>query len=572
MAKKQIKTSAGVFTPGDRNHLGTGGQASVYEHKGLAVKIYTDTAGMIPQKKITELMQIQEPRVIRPNGFAYDASSGEVVGYTMPLLEPADCEVACKFFTAVFRKDHGLGIPEITGIAKILRQVVGNVHKANCLVVDMNELNILVRRLGEPLIIDTDSFQTPSFPATAIMESIRDFSVQNNRWSPGSDWFSWGIIVFQMMVGIHPFKGSHPRYKMKEWSKRMKDGVSVFDKDAQLPPVCPPFTVIPSRLRGWFEDVFQKGQRSEPPDPDSSAPTALPPAIVIVKSQGKFKVTELKTFGHPILDVVSVFGTLHVLTKQSVFRGDKLVGAATPHQRREAQSRVVPLGDNGTLQATWNGVGRGGEVVVRENGVQLDVVAGSGVFVRHGCVYTVGANETMTEISFARMGGRTLASTKSLDGLIGRSAKLFDGVILHTMLGKVAAVMPFAPGQSVNRIMPELDGYRIVDAQAHWPTLAVIGEKSGKFDRLVFGFKTPEEVRVRVDQDIAYNGINMCVTPAGLCIMLLSDTELGLCKANDPARAQVVADPPIDTSMKLFADPTGAYFVNGNSIFRIEVT
>ena len=124
MAKHQIKTNAGTFTPSDRNHLGTGGQASVYEFKGLAVKVYTDPTHMLPQKKINELMTIQDPRVIRPNGFAYDASSGNLVGYTMPLLEPSEVEPSCKFFTAIFKKDHGIEISDLIGIAKDLRSIV----------------------------------------------------------------------------------------------------------------------------------------------------------------------------------------------------------------------------------------------------------------------------------------------------------------------------------------------------------------------------------------------------------------------------------------------------------------
>lgn len=568
----KIKTPAGVFTPSDRNHLGTGGEASVYEFKGQAVKIYTDRKKMIPAKKIDELMGIKEPRVIRPNGFAYDESTGDVVGYTMPLIDPANCEPSCKFFTAIFKKDKGLTNQDLVNLVRDLRYVVMGVHNGNCLVVDLNELNILVRKYHEPLLIDTDSFQTPSFPATAIMESIRDFKVQNNKWSCDSDWFSWGVISFQILMGIHPYKGNHPSYKMKEWSKRMKDNVSVFDKDAQLPPVCPPFSVIPPRLRGWFEDTFQKGNRSQPPDPDGTAPAVIPPQVVLVRSTGKFKTTEIHNVGDNIVDVQTAFGTTYLLTKIGTYGGRKRLSGARFPATKEGVTKIIPVEGRHVIQAIWDGSSRG-TVAFYDNGDEIDRVGGSGLFVRGDRAYTIGNNEQFTEISFTITKVRTLASVKNLDGVIGRTAKCYDGCVLQGMLGRTAAIIPFAPGSSVNRIMPELDGYRIVDAQAHWPTMVVIGEKAGQFDRLVFGFKSPTEDPVlRKDEDIAYNGINMTVTPTGLCVMLLSDDELGLCKAADPTQGKIVKDPPINSAMKLFADATGTYFVNGSSIFKLELT
>lgn len=580
----KIKTSKGEFSPGSRNHLGTGGQASVYEFKGDAVKIYTDVTKMVPQDKVKELMQIQEPRVIRPNGFAFEVPSGKVVGYTMPLLDPKTCEPACKFFTAIFKKDHGLGMKELVDLTKELRIVLQGVHQANCLVVDFNELNILVEDLHIPKLIDTDSFQTPHFPATAIMESIRDFQVKVRKgkdghghdvdipiWTQESDWFSWGIIAFQMLIGIHPFKGSHPNFKLGQWVDRMKKSVSVFDPAVKLPPIAPPFTVLPPRLRGWFEDTFQKGNRSMPPDPDQGAPAVVLPQIVVVKSSGKFSVNEVDTFGEMILDAVSSFGALHVLTTKHLYRDGRVVGDAVAHTTKVTQSRVVPIGSDGTMQATWNGLDKKGEVVIRENGIQIDRLLGSGLFVRNGAVYSVSANDSLAEITFHK-GVRTLASMKSMDSLISRSARAYDGVVIQGMLGRTSAIFPYEPGKSLNRIMPELDGYRVVDAQAHWPVLVVVAEKAGKFDRLVFGWESSSKTpRLRIDQDIAYSGINMTVTHRGICVMLHSDNQLSMCKATDPTAMQVLDDPPIDSSMKLFTTPIGTFFINGNSIFRLDI-
>jgi len=68
-----------------------------------------------------------------------------------------------------------------------------------------------------PIFLDVDSYQTPSFHADALMESVRDPLIQNNKFTELSDWYSFGIVVFQMYIGIHPFKGRHPNFKKNEW-------------------------------------------------------------------------------------------------------------------------------------------------------------------------------------------------------------------------------------------------------------------------------------------------------------------------------------------------------------------
>lgn len=57
--------------------------------------------------------------------------------------------------------------------------------------VDLNELNVLVgSSFVEPFMIETDSYQTPSYRATAIMDSIRDRLVPTGQFALLTDWFS----------------------------------------------------------------------------------------------------------------------------------------------------------------------------------------------------------------------------------------------------------------------------------------------------------------------------------------------------------------------------------------------
>jgi len=79
--------------------------------------------------------------------------------------------------------DNNISQENIVNLIKNIQIIVGDIHKAGCLAVDLNELNILVDYTWEqPFFIDVDSFQTSHFPATAIMESIIDRKA-NGNWT-----------------------------------------------------------------------------------------------------------------------------------------------------------------------------------------------------------------------------------------------------------------------------------------------------------------------------------------------------------------------------------------------------
>src|SRR5207248_7337064 len=109
---------------------------------------------------------------------------------------------------------------------------VRHVHERGILIVDLNEMNFLLdASVEEILFIDVDSYQTPGFPATALMESIRDRHAA--RFSQATDWFSFGIVSFQMFTGIHPYRGKHPT--LTGLDARMERNVSVLNPEVAVP-------------------------------------------------------------------------------------------------------------------------------------------------------------------------------------------------------------------------------------------------------------------------------------------------------------------------------------------------
>lgn len=244
----------------DSNYVASGGEGTVYKlNNDMAVKVYHDPRKMLPTKKITELSLIKNKNVIAPIKIVKD-QQGTPIGYVTKFVQ--DTQPMCKYFTKGYRDTIGFTDKDAVKMVTELIETVKSIHSAGALVVDLNEMNLIISN-NVPYFIDVDSYQTKSFKATALMDSVKDFSA--TTFTEKSDWFSLAVIAFQLYIGIHPYKGAHPKYAPKEWLKRMQNNASIFDSGVKLPPSCRPLSVIPSNQLEWFKRVFKHGDRFEPP-------------------------------------------------------------------------------------------------------------------------------------------------------------------------------------------------------------------------------------------------------------------------------------------------------------------
>src|SRR4029077_16726083 len=122
--------------------------------------------------KIQELSGLTEANIIRPLDLLLDGKN-RPIGYSMRYIGKSFA--LCQLFPKAFRQRHNL-TPELTlQLVRKLQDGVRHVHSKGILVVDLNELNFLVAEdFSELFFIDVDSYQTPSYPATVLMESVRD--------------------------------------------------------------------------------------------------------------------------------------------------------------------------------------------------------------------------------------------------------------------------------------------------------------------------------------------------------------------------------------------------------------
>ena len=278
-----------------KDFIAAGGEGQVYCRGQTAFKIYLDPARMLPLGKIQELSRIQDPDVIKPERIILDPKQHNPIGYTMRYV--ADTLPLCQIFTRTFRERNGIDHSKMLALVQHIQHMVDHIHDAGVLLVDLNELNFLVdSQFKSVYSIDVDSFQTAGYPATAIMPSVRDWSVQGNHFTEGSDWFSFACVAYQMFTGIHPYRGKHPTVSTLE--DRMRQNISVFDPTVHVPKVVYTPDIIPSGYREWFKAVLQNGLRVHPPTNPMDA-IILHVPVAIVTSQDNLTSNPCVPTPHP---------------------------------------------------------------------------------------------------------------------------------------------------------------------------------------------------------------------------------------------------------------------------------
>lgn len=570
--KVKIGNSGGVITLTDKHYVAAGGEATIYANGGRAFKIYHDKHKVLPDNKLKELHAIQNPNVIVPQDMIFDASTGERLGFTSNFVN--NVEPLLKFFTRTFKQDNNLDPAMIAELAKQLQLVTNDIHGARCLIVDFNELNVLVNignKALSPYFIDVDSYATPSFKATAIMDSVRDRRVSTTHnghlvYNPDimSDWFSWGILTFWLYTNIHPFRGSHPNYKPREKQKQFDDGISVFHKGVRTPPSVNNFNVIPKRHLEWYEAVFLRNERSVPPLPDSMVPLKVPTQIVLIKGTNTVDVIQLAAYGEDVINVQQMMGMNYVITTKKIYVDHKEMAAGCDKVRK---TLLCPATDGTAIVATLSGNTVTFTELIRKQVV--GTISSNDMFVRNSCIYTVAPNGKLVENSFTAIGDKVIHRITEIENVSVYTTKFFEGCVIQDLLGKIHVVVPLKKGSSISKHIPNLDGYRVVGAKSERHITIVIAEKNGRYDKFVIVFKKDtHEIDVRIVEDVTYDTINFTVMENGLCIHLANDKELEL--FSDNRAVTVLADPPLDATMKLFNTTNGVFFINGNTIHNMK--
>jgi serine/threonine protein kinase len=512
----QVYINGKPISLNQKDYVAEGGEGKVYTRAGIGYKIYHDPKKMIPAGKIIELQRITNPNIIRPIDIITN-KSGCPIGYTMRFIK--DAWSLCQVFPKAFRKRNNITHQMIQGMVHDLQDLIDCVHKAGILIVDANEMNFLLTKdFKVVLAIDADSYQTPHYPATAIMPSIRDWKIINNNWTEGSDWFSFACVSFQMFIGMHPYKGKHPTINGME--ERMKVGISVLDPAVQVSPAAFDFGVIPPQYMEWYEKIFIKGERCMPPNIHGTVviKTSKP---VLMKGAGYIELHEIYDYKDDIIRYWTHGSEVIVMTNKNIWHKGRPV--------IDTDSDIRACGFTMSGAAFVAGIGEGKYVKYTNIGEQTKISYDSlADFISSydERVYQMYNGET-SEIKVTEFSNAITIGCNIVDRGLPNSSKLYPGVVIHSMLGNAFASLLVRKGASYQIKIPELDKYRILDAKYDSNVLMIIGEYKGKYDRLVIRFDSNYATYdLQVVLDIQPTGLNFVVLDSGVCVFINEEGKI----------------------------------------------
>ena len=551
-----------------KDFIAKGGEGSVYGKGDTIYKVYENPSDMIPKAKMEELKILDDPRILRPKEVIVNDAL-RIIGFTMDWVK--DTVDLCKLFTNGFRKRNNFSDP--TRLVGSIRDVISGIHASNCLMVDGNPFNYLVDggTFSIPYFIDVNSYQTPSFPATAIMSSIRDTNTHKNVFSEESDWFSFAIVCCQIFIGMHPFRGRHPAFRKDDLDGRMKAGVSIFNKDVEMPPMARDMGLIPLDYKEWFVDLFEKGERRGPPSLVGVA-VAVPFKIVSVKGgTDNFMFDLIKEYDNEILFYGVNNGVVIVKTERKLYYGREIDASSAEVVFTPALIPIlVEVKDRRLELRSPNWMQRKTEIGRIDVECTDSMIVGNALYVRN--------EGKLIEIALDDMGkGRVVPSVKTVWDIMPHSSEMFSGVVYQNVLGRHYIGIPVPAtkglGSFVEVEIKELQGHKIVDARHENHVCMVVGHKRGRYDRFILRFDKGYRIYdCRVVEDVDCVSINFTVLDNGVVVSINEDCVMEIFSNNVKSKEiRTVADSEVDGTMRLCKDGTKAMFFQGSKLYRIQM-
>jgi len=510
-------------------YKGAGGEGEIYARDGIVYKISNNGKIILPEGKFDELSLLTNPRIIVPQDLLLE--NGKLVGYTMKYIERA-LPLGATFTNAWRNKHTNFTNNTLIQLLKQWAADLDYVHSKNCLVVDVNELNFLLdENFGNVYFIDVNSWQTKNYPATAIMDNIRNRAC-NNHFTYLTDWYSWGILAFNWLVGIHPFKGWHENYNSLD--KRMKNNHSILKGDVNYPKnAVRPLKVVPEALMNWFKLVFDDGKLCKPP-----------------------------------LDFESKLGSFHIISK------DYSDSINLKVEKTDVQLDSYDY-NQGAIQAYVQVVSGKLQWRLKNESVWRETIIGAARYMSYmGRLFLINDyGENLFELRIDKVGTNYLSTIKVICPILASSTKLFDGVAIQRLYKSVyCTVFPdytkFAQYQ-----IKSLEDYReVVSAKYKKNFLIVVAMRhSGQYDRIIYHVNN-KCVELYKTCDVDLSSISFCVLDKGLCIYLKREGELGLI-SKDKDKHSIIHDDMIEENWNLESVGDKVYFTPdfGQNYFKISM-
>jgi len=262
--------------------LASGGEGFIYtlpSDPTLLAKIYRPEKQSAEQgTKLRALLALRNPNLLGvaawPTGLLFDPRSKEIVGFVMPRM--LDCHLIQQLYNPVQRLKcfPRAGWSFQVRAALNLSAAFEEVHKAGCLVGDVNESNALVSTQALVRLIDCDSFQVRAGGRQYLCElgkpqytppELQGKSLRGLTRTENHDRFGLAVLIYQLLfVGRHPYMGVYqgsgdPSFEQLITEYRFAQGPGAQTWGMAPPPHTPTFKDIPVELGGLFRRAFERG-------------------------------------------------------------------------------------------------------------------------------------------------------------------------------------------------------------------------------------------------------------------------------------------------------------------------
>lgn len=561
----------GEITLRPSDHMATGGEGSIFKSSNTVIKLYTDQQkmqrdGMV--EKIKLLSSIKHRFIVSPTGLV-TTPSGKPLGYYMPYVNG---EPMSRVFTTAFRNRTGFNDNDATLLINGMRVAIQFAHASGATLVDANEMNYLTvikrKRNPEPRLIDVDSWAIGKWPASVIMPSIRDW--HSSDFNELTDWFSWGIVTFQIYTGIHPYKGKLAGFKPGELEKRMKANASVFSKGVRLNRAVRNFSCIPGLLLDWYMATFHHGERTAPPSPFGTgiAKTQIAQVkrIVVTSTTGLLIFDKLFSgIGDGAIRIFPCGVVLLESGKLFSLSLNRQIGAA-----KSPDCEIIKT-DNGWLKADFDGDYKFSFI----NGVSLQEedlplqLNGQKLLRYENRLFLV-TNQGLTELVLQVFGKPVLSSGHTW-GVMVNSTSWFDGVGIQNALGATYVIAPFGDNSCAQIRVKELDDLKPISAKAGNRFITVIGlAKDGSYHKVELtmsrDYKTYKAWKGSSDDP----SLNIAILPKGVCVTIIDDGKIDIFV---PASGTLneVKDKQIATDMMLANWDDRVVYIHNGSVWSVQM-
>lgn len=541
-------------TPAD--HVASGGEGHVYRPQAgqIALKIWDDPSRAINGRmveKIKLLAQLSYPSVVAPQTLARDAG-GNIIGYAMPWVSGWDLPLA---FTNDWRTAHTFGDAEALAFAEDMRRTTKAVHGQNIVMGDANELNILGVN-NEPRYIDVDPWLPPGFAGDKIMPTIQDWHAP--VFTREADWFAWAVVTFQLLVGTHPYRGTHPDFKRSDLEARMKANASVFDPRVRLNAAVRPIAGIPGDLRDWYEAAFQRGERSIPPEVRMAV--ARVQVAVAAVSTGRLQVTEAFLLSSDFVRMVAPDVILLADGNLLALPDGRRLGQGDPaavYLRQANGGMVAMLAENGGLAF--------GVVPVAGHAVfESANIACRSVWTVSNRLFAV-VHDGLQELEFRDFGKRHALLPGSKWALNPNATVFGDGAAVYDALGAKHLVVPQAGRAVVIARVREIDGMKPVSMIGRDRVVVMsLIDAAGAYHRATFLLNASlsgYQVTLSPADDGSLSDV---ILDSRLILWIDAQGSLGLSAGGSFPLGAV-------STGKLLAGPSGVFCAAGNTMFRLSL-